>query len=93
MNRLVARTTHPKMSASILDHVSTLAILLEAKFHTVAQEEQRQNLRQQQVESSSFSNILQRSLKIQRKRLNYRLVFPATAKSITRTPRQKAISI
>ena len=32
MNRLFARSVHPKMSTNILDHVRTLAVLLEAKF-------------------------------------------------------------
>ena len=38
------------MSTNILDHVRTLAVLPEAKFQTVAQEEQRQHLQKQQVE-------------------------------------------
>ena len=32
MNPLFARSVHPKMSTNILDHVRTLAVLLEAKF-------------------------------------------------------------
>ena len=61
MNRLVARSTHvhPQMSANILNHVRTLPFLLEAKFQTVVQEEQRQHLQQQQVESSSSPSNVQ----------------------------------
>ena len=32
MNPLFARSVHPKMSTNILDHVRTLAVLLDAKF-------------------------------------------------------------
>ena len=59
----------------------------------MAQEEQRQHLREQQVESSSSSHVLQRSLKIQRKRPNYRVVSPTRAKSRTPRPLPKAFSI
>ena len=57
----------------------------------MAQEEHRQHQRQQQVDSPS-SQVLQRSLKIQ-KRPNYRVVSSPRAKSRTPRPLAKAFSI
>ena len=59
----------------------------------MAQEEQRQHLQVQQVQSSFSSHFLQRSLEIQIWRPNYRVVSPTRAKSRTPRPLPKARSI
>ena len=88
---LLARFT-PRCRRTSLTMLEHLLSFWKPSFQTVAQEEQRQHLREQQVEFSS-SHVLQRSLKIQRKRPNYRVVSPTRAKSRTPRPLPKAFPI